>query len=60
MAQRLTVATYLQDWLLGKQSLRPSTHQAYEIHVRLYLAPHLGLVPMDELQPGTCSRCTER
>jgi integrase len=40
---------YLSAWLDSKRSLRPSTRQSYEAHIRLYLVPHLGTVPLDEL-----------
>lgn len=46
-----TVGEYLDEWLWGKQSLRPSTHAAYEAHVRRYLAPMLGGLPLDQLRP---------
>src|SRR6476646_3728894 len=46
-----TVAAYLSTWLKAKRSLRPSTIQSYETHVRLYLVPHLGTVPLSELRP---------
>lgn len=46
-----TVGEYLTTWLAGKQSLRPSTRQSYEIHVRKYLTPHLGNLSLDALRP---------
>jgi integrase len=47
---RLTVGQYLSDWLVGRASLRPTTLQAYESHVRLYLRPALRDVRMDDLR----------
>ena len=47
----MTVGTFLEDWLWGKQSLRPSTHLSYETHVRLYLTPYLGTLRLDALRP---------
>jgi integrase len=47
----LTVAQYLNEWLEGKQSLRPSTRLSYTTHVRLYLTPHLGEVILSDLRP---------
>ncbi len=47
---RLTVGEYLTDWLAGRASLRPTTLQAYESHIRLYLRPVLGDVRMDDLR----------
>ncbi|GAA0989525.1 Putative prophage phiRv2 integrase [Nocardioides aquaticus] len=46
-----TVETYLENWLWGKQSLRPSTHTSYEIHIRRYLVPYLGNLPLTALRP---------
>jgi integrase len=46
-----SVGEFLEEWLWGKQSLRPSTHRAYETHVRRYLAPALGSLALTELQP---------
>ena len=46
-----TVGEYLEEWLWGKQSLRPSTHAAYETHIRRYLAPRLGGLPLEQLRP---------
>ena len=43
--------TYLEEWLWGKQSLRPSTHASYETHVRRYLVPYLGKLRLDGLRP---------
>src|SRR3954470_5967273 len=45
-----TVGEYLEEWLWGKQSLRPSTHLAYETHIRRYLVPHLGSVELVALR----------
>lgn len=45
------VAEYLENWLWGKQSLRPSTHAAYESHVRRYLVPMLGTIALQDLRP---------
>ena len=45
------MAEYLESWLWGKQSLRASTHAAYESHVRRYLIPMLGTIALEELRP---------
>ncbi len=47
----VTVGEFLEQWLWGKQSLRPSTHAAYETHVRLYLTPYLGNLRLEALKP---------
>src|SRR3954447_15519083 len=53
---RLTVGSYLEEWLWGKQSLRPSTHVSYETHVRRYLNPYLGALHLDALSPVHVNR----
>lgn len=46
----LTVGTYLRDWLeLQRTRLQPSTVASYAGNVRRYLEPHLGDVPLHEL-----------
>ena len=52
-----SVAEYLEDWLWGKQSLRPSTHRSYETHVRRYFTPHLGDLPWSSCARATSSAC---
>lgn len=42
-------ADYLRRWLQGRRSLRPATLRSYEGHIRRYLVPHLGDVPIGEL-----------
>ena len=51
-----TVGEYLDTWLTGKQSLRESTRQSYEVHVRRYLKPHLGDLLLVELRPAHIER----
>lgn len=46
----LTVGQFLDDWLAGKQSLRPSTALSYATHIRLYLSPYLGVLRLDALR----------
>ena len=45
-----TVGDYLEAWLTGKRSLRPSTYASHEAHVRRYLVPYLGQLPLDGLR----------
>src|SRR3954451_7084417 len=47
----LTVGEFLGDWLVSRQSLRPSTRVSYSTHVRRYLTPHLGDLPLVALRP---------
>lgn len=48
---KLTVGDYLEQWLAGKATLRPTTARSYGEHVRLYLVPVLGGVRLAELRP---------
>jgi integrase len=54
---RLTVATYLDDWLTGAtRALRPSTASTYERHIRLHILPTLGNLPLARLRPEQLDR----
>lgn len=44
-----TTGDYLTSWLAGQRQLRATTRRSYDGHMRLYLLPHLGLVPLDGL-----------
>jgi integrase len=46
----VTVGEYLQTWLAGRKNLRPGTLRSYQGHIRLYLTPHLGDIPLDRLR----------
>jgi len=47
---RLTVGTYLGDWLVGKGALRPSTARSYQAHLDRYLLPYLGHLRLADLR----------
>lgn len=47
---KLTVADYLDQWLAGKSQIRANTRRSYEAHIRLYLRPGLGHLPLPTLQ----------
>jgi integrase len=47
----LTVADWLDRWLDGRKRLRLSTRTGYACHIRLYLKPYLGHLPLDRLHP---------
>jgi integrase len=38
----VTVAEFLVEWLNGKESIRPSTRQAYGVHVVVHIVPAVG------------------
>ena len=46
----ITVADYLRDWHAGRKKIAESTLSCYEGHIRNYLGPHLGHIPLDKLQ----------
>jgi integrase len=48
----VTVGDFLQEWLAGHGDIADSTRQIYAGHIRLYLTPHLGHIPLDGLRIG--------
>jgi len=46
----MTVGQWLDEWLASRRKIRKSTRRSYEAHVRLYLKPHLGHLPIDRLR----------
>lgn len=44
-----TVGRWLARWLASKDGLRPGSVRSYRGHVRLYLLPHLGRIPLRAL-----------
>ncbi len=46
----MTVGQWLDEWLAGRRKIRKSTRRSYEAHIRLYLRPHLGHLPIDRLR----------
>lgn len=46
----LTVNDYLEQWLEGKQSLRPSTRLSYQSHISHYLSPGIGAIRLVDLR----------
>jgi len=59
---RLTVETYLQQWLVAsvRPRLRPGTIASYEDTVRRYIAPVVGRIPLVKLSPEDVSRMLAR
>jgi hypothetical protein len=43
---------WLRRWLASRVSLRASTARSYAAHVRGYLVPYLGGIPLADLTPG--------
>jgi integrase len=46
----LTTGQYLQQWLDGRRGLSPKTLRGYSDDIRLYLIPHLGEIPLQQLR----------
>jgi hypothetical protein len=44
-----TFGAYLHRWVAGRGHLSANTLRCYHDHIRLYLEPHLGHIPLDEL-----------
>ncbi|MEV6520061.1 tyrosine-type recombinase/integrase [Micromonospora chalcea] len=40
---------YLTEWLAGRRGLSEKTLRGYADHIRLYLIPHLGAIPIQNL-----------
>ena len=48
----LQTGEWLERWLTSRVSLRASTSRGYAAHVRGYLVPYLGGIPLAELSPA--------
>jgi hypothetical protein len=48
----LSVSGWLDYWLASRTSQRASTLRGYRSHVRVYLTPYLGRIPLAELTVG--------
>jgi integrase len=55
-SSRVTVGTYLAEWLGGRKSLKPSTMHNYTVSVNTYLIPLLGHIELQRLTPLHISR----
>ena len=47
---KITVGQYLDTWLISKRSLRATTRRTYEGHIRVYLRPLIGGLPLASLR----------
>lgn len=43
---------YLQQWYDGRRTIQATTARSYAGHLRNYLIPHLGHIPIDQLRIG--------
>lgn len=52
-APGITVGEWLDTWLAGKRrTRRASAYRSYEMHVRVWLKPQLGHLPLERLNSG--------
>jgi hypothetical protein len=58
-ASKITVAQYLDRWLASKRGLRVTTVRSYEGHIRVYLRPLVGAVPLTALRADHLDRMYE-
>ena len=57
--QGLTTGEWLDTWLAGKlRTKRESTCRGYEMHIRTWLKPQLGHLPLERLNAGTSRNCS--
>jgi integrase len=51
---KLTVAQFLERWLndSAKPTIRDTTHENYEIMIRVHIIPHIGGVKLSKLTPA--------
>ena len=47
----LTVAEYLDQWLVSKRALRPGTVKSYREHIAFHITPQVGHVALRDLRP---------
>lgn len=45
----ITTAQWLRTWIDTRITLAPISREGYDIHIRLYLEPHLGHIPLTQL-----------
>jgi integrase len=43
----LTVGEWLDQWLASRRKIRASVYRSYEMHIRVWLKPHLGHLPLE-------------
>lgn len=50
--QSVGTGEWVERWLASRLSLRASTQRGYAAHVRGYLVPYLGGIPLADLSPA--------
>jgi integrase len=56
---RQRLGEYLEQWLAGKRSIRPTTRRSYQGAIRLYIGPAIGSVKLRDLRPHHVDRMLE-
>jgi hypothetical protein len=59
-ARRVMVGEFLDSWLASKRNIRPTTERAYAGHIRVYLKPLIGAVPLSALRANISTGCTRQ
>ncbi len=61
LTSSVTVASWLDEWLQSKKrNLRDTTWETYDLHIRIYLTPMLGHIPLDRLRPEHIDEMLDR
>lgn len=47
----LTIGTYVEQWLMGKRSLRPKTISGYQADIRRFVKPGIGSMRLADIRP---------
>jgi integrase len=45
----MTTGQWLESWLAGRRTIRPSVERSYRQHIDTWLVPHLGHIPLERL-----------
>lgn len=60
LSQSQTLGSWLDQWLAGKRKLRESTAETYATHIRIYLKPMLGDIPLDRVRAEHIDEMVDR
>jgi integrase len=58
-ARKIKMSEWLDSWLDSKQEIRQSTRRSYEGHIRVYLKPLIGNIPLASLRADHLDRMHE-
>lgn len=59
-ASKITIGEFLTSWLASKADVRETTRRSYAGHIRVYLIPHIGSVPLRSLRADHLDRMYEQ